>query len=494
MHKSRAGGLGLVPSVLRLFVPRSCFINRFWAGHGFSRAVQALTKCGLQPLRDTSSSLKEIYESRSSLIFLSLILLGLIGTNAARAQAVSPVEIKDPALRALQQQYMDDLEQAGADILATHFDYPFYLSRKLDLDQARQQVADQTSIRFDTYSGKTVLAITGNYYAAYSAQKINPEQRARSTFLNVVMPILKAAVPRFQNNQHVQGYAVEISHHIMGKVMGVSMERPENLMVYLPRNGALKLVAAKDETAQQAALLQGQVFLNAQPISIWLNDAVLPPAVNDRGDDASANAQSDPAQTGAEATGSGSGSQPGAPAPLVPVKAKEPPPPPPRDTSTQALAAVQLSNQPWIDSIVKELEPQAHFVSYAPPKFVAFRQGIYLELSLNSTLPVSAAGSRYKLAATAFDDHVAHLVRPLLAYFKDSKDFDGIGFSTNIHLAGKSAPAVSEAVEFFFPLSSLRCYEKYDCTGQQLLDAGTVLINGERVALDLQIAEGGSSH
>ncbi len=341
-----------------------------------------------------------------------------------------------------------------------------------------------------------MLAITGNYYAAYSAQKINPAQRARSTFLNVVMPILKAAVPRFQNNQQVQGYAVEISHHIMGKVMGVSMERPENLMVFLPRSGALKLLAAKDETAQQSALLQGQVFLNAQPISIWLNDAVLPPAANDHPEDTSANAQSDPGQTGAEvvSTGSGSGSQPSAPAPSIPVKPKEPPPPPPRDTSTQALAAVQLSNQPWVDSIVKELEPQAHFVAYAPPKFVAFRQGIYLELSLNSTLPVSAAGSRYKLAATAFDDHVAHLVRPLMAYFKDSKDFDGIGFSTNIHLAGKSAPAVSEAVEFFFPLSSLHCYEKYDCTGQQLLDAGTVLINGERVALDLQIAEGGSSH
>jgi hypothetical protein len=125
---------------------------------------------------------------------------------------------------------------------------------------------------------------------------------------------------------------------------------------------------------------------------------------------------------------------------------------------------------------------------------VAFRQGIYLELSLNSTLPVSAAGSRYKLAATAFDDHVAHLIRPLLAYFKDAQEFDGIGFSTTIHLAGKSAAGTSEAVEFFFPLSSLRCYEKYDCTGQQLLDAGTVLINGERVALDLQIAEGGYSH
>ncbi|MGA2404619.1 MAG: hypothetical protein ABSG91_23425, partial [Syntrophobacteraceae bacterium] len=301
-------------------------------------------------------------------------------------------------------------------------------------------------------------------------------------------------VPRFQNNQHVQGFAVEISHHIMGKVMGVSMERPENLMVFLPRSGALKLLAAKDETLQQAALLQGEIFLNAQPISIWLNDAVPPVAANDHPDDTSANAQSDAAQKGVEIVpaGNGSGPQPSGTATLPsPLKPKEPPAPPPRDTSTQALSAVQLSNQPVVDQMVKELETQAHFVAYAPPKFVAFRLGIYLELSLNSTLPVSAAGSRYKLAAMAFDDHVAHLIRPLLAYFKDAQDFDGIGFSTNIHLAGKSAASASEAVEFFFPLPSLRCYEKYDCTGQQLLDTGTVLINGERVALDLQIAEGG---
>jgi hypothetical protein len=414
-----------------------------------------------------------------SLIVLGLITFHLIVTGTALAQVVSPVEIKDPDLRALQQQYMDDLTRAGADVLAIQFDYPFYLSRKLDLDQAKQQLADQSSIRFDSYNGKTVLAITGNYYAAYSVQKISPGQRARSTFLNVVMPILKTVVPRFQNNQHVDGFAIEISHHIMGKVMGVSMEHPENLMVFLPRSGAIKLLSAKkDETAQQAALLQGEIFLNAQPISIWLNDKALPPAVdpnanvNDHAEDSSANAS------------------PGA---ASPVKPKEPPPPPPRDTSTEALASLQLSDQPVLDQLVKEQEPQAHFVAYAPPKFVAFRQGIYLELSVNSDLPASAAGSRYKLAATAFDDHIAHLIRPLLAYFKDAQNFDGIGVSTNIHLASKSSGGAAEAVEFFFPLSSLRCYEKYDCTGQQLLDGGTILINGERVALDLQIAEGGSS-
>jgi hypothetical protein len=38
----------------------------------------------------------------------------------------------------------------------------------------------------------------------------------------------------------------------------------------------------------------------------------------------------------------------------------------------------------------------------------------------------------------------------------------------------------------------MHCYENYDCTGQQLIDAGTVLINGERASLDLLRAEAGT--
>jgi hypothetical protein len=438
-----------------------------------------------------------MHKSRDGLIGFLRIVFSLLIASASWAQVVSPAEIKDPALRSLQQQYIEDLRLAGQDVLAIKFDYPFYLSRKLDLDQIQQQHADQHSIRFDSYNGKTVLAITGNYYASYSADKVSPDERARDTFRNVVMPLLQAAVPRFQSNRQVRGYAVEISHHIVGKVMSVSMERPENLMVFLPQGAALRLLASKDDDTRQAALMQGQTFLNAQPITIWLNGAGpqlaanASPAENSDGD-------SGPDQAGAEITaGENSGAPvPGKTSPKV-SKSKEPlapPPAPPRDTSPQALASLQTADQPVVDQIVKELDAQAHFVAYAPPKFVGFRQGIYLELSLNSTLPASAAGSRYKLAAMAFDEHVAHLIRPLLAYFKDEQKFDGIGFSTTVHLAGKPAAGTSEAVEFYFPLSSLRCYEKYDCTGQQLLDAGTILINGERVALDLQIAEGGSSH
>src|SRR5579864_2267804 len=224
----------------------------------------------------------------------------LLIASASLAQVVSPVEIKDPALRSLQLEYMDDLRLAGQDILATKFDYPFYLSRKLDLDQTQQLHADQHSIRFDNYNGKTVLAITGNYYAAYSADKISPEERARNTFLNAILPLLKAAVPRFQSNQHVQGYALEISHHIMGKVMGVSMERPENLMVFLPQSAALRLLASKDDDTRQAALMQGQIFLNAQPVTIWLNGAGPQLGANAPAADNSITGQSGPAQAGVE--------------------------------------------------------------------------------------------------------------------------------------------------------------------------------------------------
>src|ERR1700730_1958089 len=426
---------------------------------------------------------------KTKLLALILVVVGC----GASAQVLTPAEIKDPDMRSLQQQYINDLKVVGQDIQALQMEYRFYLSRKLDLDVSQQQHADQRSIRFDRYNGQTVVAVTGNYYAAYP-EKIAADQRARSTFLNVVIPILKSEVPRFQANQQVQGYALEISHHVRGQVMGVMVERPENLMVFLPQSGALQLLGSRDENVQQAGLMQGQVFLNAQPVNIWLNGEGPQPAPGSDPNLSSTERSRSPAgiqvsQTGERNVGQAAVSTTAPPV----VKPNDVFVTPVRDASPQALAALQASSQEALAKLVKELDPQARFVAYASQSFVAFRQDIYLELSLNTTLPESAAGSRFKLAAMAFDDHVAHLIRPTLAYFKEEPKFDGISFSTTVHLASRSPGAgKAEAVEFFFPFTVLRCYEKYDCTGQQLIDKGVVLINGERVALDLQVAEGGA--
>ena len=283
---------------------------------------------------------------------LALIVI-VAATSIASSQVLTPAEIKDPDMRSLKQQYINDLKVVGQDIQALPLEYRFYLSRKLDLDESQQQHADQRSIRFDRYNGQTVVAVTGNYYAAYP-EKIAADQRARSTFLNVVMPILKSEVPRFQANQQVQGYALEISHHVRGKVMGVMVERPENLMVFLPQSGALQLLGSRDENVQQAGLMQGQIFLNAQPINIWLNGQGPQPAPGADPNPSIAERTVLPAGSEIAQVGDSSGMQ-------VPVSAPAAPPAKPnvvaltpvRDTSPQALAALQGSSQELLANLVR---------------------------------------------------------------------------------------------------------------------------------------------
>jgi hypothetical protein len=140
-----------------------------------------------------------------------------------------------------------------------------------------------------------------------------------------------------------------------------------------------------------------------------------------------------------------------------------------------------------LDDLVRELDKEAHFVAYAKPTFIAFRDGAYLQLSVSTALEEVQPGSRYRTAALAFDAHVARLIRPVLTRLKDRSGLDGVDFSTTVRVAGETSSAL--AVEFIFPLLALVCYEKYDCTGQQLIDQGFILINGERISLDLQSAE-----
>ncbi len=427
---------------------------------------------------------------------IAFLVMLLIGARLLPAQVVSPVEIGDPAMRALQERSIGDLNTVGQNIAGYQFNFPFYLSRKLDIDERQQKRTDQHSIRFEKYNGATVLAISGNYYGAYAADKFNEEQRARETFLDVMVPILKAAVPRFQGNAMVQGYAIEVSHHVISKTMGMPIERPENLMVYFPQSAAVKLVAAENNLAQQGALLGADVFLNAKQLNIWLTDKE---QVSTKESESSAPEMPKTAMppTTVASADKSIAVIPQATADAASQPAPKPTPtptpqPPAHDTSPQALAAQQLSIQGASNHMLKELEPEAHFVTYAPPAFIAFHHQVYLELSMTTILAEPPQTSRYKLAALAFDEHISPLIRRVLAYFPGDQNFDGISFSTTVR--GRAKPGVPAAkplaVEFFFPMESLRRYESYDCTGQQLINDGIVLINGERAGLDLELAQG----
>lgn len=390
------------------------------------------------------------------------------------------MELSDPSAQHLQQRHMQTLIEIGAQIEKHKFPYPFYFSRVLDLDLQKQAQVDQRSIRFDNFKGQTVLEITGNYYVSYSAEKMDTSARVKDTFTNVMLPILQAEVPHFPDDSEFVAFAIEVSHHVRQRIMGVSSEISENVMVILPVTAAQKLVDAKNDDERQAAVLDSQVFVNGQPFSLWLLQGNPPEEWKER-TAARQIAKKPPATTPATAADPAPGS------PSVSANLMKTNPAPMRIFTPEALGKLQRQNQTSIDGIVKGLDKEAHFFSYAPPVFVGFRQGAYLQLSFSTPLSVDPGASRYKQAALAFDDHVSHLVRPLLNYLPQDPDFDGVDFSTVIKLWDGST---ATSVEFFFPLRTMRCFASYECTGQQLLDSGTIVINGERASLDLQIAEG----
>ncbi|HEY6270970.1 MAG TPA: hypothetical protein VIX19_03130 [Terriglobales bacterium] len=404
------------------------------------------------------------------------------------AQVASVSSVKDPQSQLLQQQYYPQLEKMAQDAAAaaSHFPYPFYFSQNLDIDEAKQKQLPQGSVHFERYNGEVLLEITGNYYISYATKALTPNRRAHHTFDDVVLPLLKVTVARMDRSVPFDAFGFEIAYHVRSMVQKIVTEGAENLVLVIPRSVGERLAAATDLEGRQGALLDSDVFLNGQPLTLWLSGDEAPLDVKNhylarRRGEKPLDIQSADPEPGSLVSSS-----------LIPEselakKIRERASAPP-DLSPLRMEKLQTQYDPAIQRLVTELGPQAHFVDYAPPAFVSFHAGAYLQLSISTNLEQPAGSSQYRIAALAFDTHVSHLLRPVNRYFHDNPKFDGVDFSTTIR---QSAQPSSESVEFVVPFAALACYEKYDCTGQELINRSLVLINGERVSLDLQKAENG---
>ena len=418
---------------------------------------------------------------RTRNLFAAVCCTALAGLGFG--QVLSPPEILDLDMRALQQKHLAELKSVGVAISAHQFPYRLYFSRALDLSEQQQQHKDQRAIRFDKFRNQTVLEITANYYASYSAELLQKDERAIRTMQDVMIPILQAAVPAFAQEEKLQAFALEISHHVRKKVLGVSTESAENVAFVLPRLSAKQFISATNPGEREAALMQGMLFVDGKPVDGWSGgDARM--RADSKTEPLTSRVAAKPALNASVIESSAPvvalGVAPSAP-PIVASETQ-------RGADPEILRKYQSSSQETLDRLVRELDKDAHFVSYAPPTFIEFHKGAYLELSITTILRENEPGSQYRVAALAFDEHVAHLIRPVLASLKTRPDYDGIDFSTSVRLAGTTGTSAA-AVEFIFPTAALVCYERFDCTGQQLINLGFVLINGERVSLDLQSAE-----
>jgi hypothetical protein len=291
-----------------------------------------------------------------------IAVLLLVFTTAAGAQVLLPEEVKDGNARALQQKYMPQLKAIGEELEAHRFPYHFYFSRMLDIDEERQIKADQRSIRFEKHQGHTVLAITGNYFAAYSSVLMGKNERVKKTMEDVVIPILQSAAPLFAADDSFVSFAIEVSHHVRRKVMGMSAENPENMMFVVPRAAARHMIAAANPQQVQAALLDSEVYVDAELFDLWV-DGKRPP------DEELQRVRDDKRQRQHGTTGAGnvlalpvSASVPVSEK-LVRVEAVN------RLVLPQTLANLNLSYADPIARLVDGVKEQAHWVPLAPPSF-----------------------------------------------------------------------------------------------------------------------------
>src|SRR5437660_12924256 len=107
----------------------------------------------------------------SCLLFAALGSAAAFSAASASAQ-VSPAEILNPDLKALEETYFPQLKALNQSISKTKFPFPFYLSRYVGLDPAQQAEADSRGLEFVRFQDRVILKVTGNYNAAYDTNRM----------------------------------------------------------------------------------------------------------------------------------------------------------------------------------------------------------------------------------------------------------------------------------------------------------------------------------
>src|ERR1700745_367629 len=184
-----------------------------------------------------------------------------LAAQSASAQ-VSPAEILNPDLKALEETYFPQLKALNQSISKTKFPFPFYLSRFVGLDPAQQAEADSRGLEFVRFQDRVILKVTGNYNAAYDVARLTQNERAAGTFRTVVLPILEQLTAALPEDLACDGIGFEISHHARTRERSYDYEGKEILVVVLARDDAWALARTSTDSARQEILNRSKVYVS----------------------------------------------------------------------------------------------------------------------------------------------------------------------------------------------------------------------------------------
>src|ERR1700745_811039 len=156
---------------------------------GKDRNIPTDRRCFFRPMKSKRSLVRG-----KRILLRATLLLGVCATTGF-AQ-VSPTEILNPDLKALEQTYFQQL--IGINQAIAKQKLPFHLSRYVGLGPAKQAEADSRGLEFVRFQDRAILKVTGNYNAAYNTLRLTQNERAAATFRSAILPILNvvtAALP-----------------------------------------------------------------------------------------------------------------------------------------------------------------------------------------------------------------------------------------------------------------------------------------------------------
>jgi hypothetical protein len=420
--------------------------------------------------------------SRSTFAFVATCtLLLLFGFTQSFAQ-VSPAEVLNPRLKALEQTHLSKLMAINQTVPLLTYPFPFSLNRYVGSDPKSPTGSDGRGLEFVNFHDQTVLKVTGNYQAAFDADLLTPNQRSSRVFTDVVHQVLQVLPGYFKAADEFDAVGFEICYHVRRKAPHYEYEGKEILVAVLSKSDALRYAKAPTDSERQEILNRSEIFLNGKPFGLALSGsepldvATLQRSVKQPASQRGAlSPPSDPAnlaRTGQEENAS------------------------PETTSAPALVRTRAYAERFESKYKSQLDALAaagltnyHFVPYAPPSFAVFRNQIVLQLTLrNPNSFDKEATSIYRRAARSFDLFLALQLKSILERIPDDAELGGLDITVLNDLTGTAGQS-SEAVEFVCPLKALRKFADADITNQELINQSIILVNGVRINLNLQQVE-----
>jgi hypothetical protein len=420
--------------------------------------------------------------SQSTVAFVSTcILLLLFGAARSFAQ-VSPAEILNPRLKALEQTHLGKLIAINQTVPLLTYPFPFSLNRYVGSDPKSPTGVDGRGLEFVNFHDQVILKVTGNYQAAFDADRLTPNQRSSRVFTDVVYQVLEVLPGYFKAADDFDAVGFEICYHVRRKAAHYEYEGKEILVAVLSKADALRYTKTPTDSERQEVLNRSEIFLNGKPFGLALsgseplNVATLQRSVKQPANQRGASSPlSDPASFSRTREDESAASETANT--QVPVR-------------TRADAErLETKYKSQLDALTAAGLTNYHFVQYAPPSFAVFRNQIVLQLTLrNPNSFDKEATSIYKRAARGFDLFLAPQLKSILESIPDDAELGGLDITVLNDLTGTTGHS-TEAVEFVCPLRAIRKFADADITNQELINQSVILVNGVRINLNLQQVE-----